>query len=80
MDKGQPIAKAYKERGKKSKFFADARFHKPEYVEKVLLESGFKNVEFNQTLFGNLEDIHHLQTPESGYGKGSFVVAMATKK
>ena len=80
LDKEQPIATAYKERGKKSKFFADAHFHTPEYVQKVLLESGFKNVEFNQTLFGNLNDIRQAQTPESGYGKGSFVVAMATKK
>lgn len=80
LDKEQSIARAYKERGERSKFFAGAHFYKPEFIQKVLLESGFKNVDFIQTLFGNLEDIRQLQSPEAGYGKGSFVVAIATKK
>ena len=80
LDKDQSIARAYKERGARSKFFADAHFYRPEYVQKLLLEYGFKNVEFNQTLFGNLEEIRELQFPETGYGKGSFVVVMASKK
>ena len=80
LDKEQSIAMAYKERGKRSKFFADAHFYNPDYVKKVLLQSGFKGIEFNQTLFGNLEEIQQLQPPLSGHGKGSFVVAMAIKK
>lgn len=80
LDKERSIAMEYKERGRQSKFFADARFKRPDYIEKLLKNTGFRKVEFNQTLFGNLEDIDQLQIPIPGHGKGSFVVAMAQKK
>ncbi len=80
LDKERPIAKAYKERGGRSKFFTEAHFLKAGRIKKLLEQSGFKNVVFNQTLFGNLDEIQQLQTPVEGYGEGSFVVALATKK
>lgn len=80
LDKERSIAMEYKERGRQSKFFADAHFKRPDYIEKLLKNTGFRKVEFNQTLFGNLEDINQLQIPIPGHGKGSFVVAMAQKK
>lgn len=80
LDKERPIAKTYKERGSRSNFFANARFYRPDYVNKLLEQAGFRNITFNQTLFGQLEEIRQLQIPISGHGKGSFVVAMAIKK
>ncbi len=80
LDKERSIAKAYKERGGRSKFYSNAQFYKAKHIEKILDSCGFKNVEFNQTLFGNLEEIQELQIPIPGYGQGSFVVAKALKK
>ena len=80
LDKEQPIATAYKERGGKSKFYSNAQFYKVKHVEKILEECGFINVQFNQTLFGKLEEIEEVQMPVQGYGRGSFVVARAQKK
>lgn len=80
LDKERTIAKAYKERGGKSKFYSNAQFYKAKQVEKLLEDCGFKNVKFNQTLFGELEEIQEIQPPIPGYGKGSFVVAKALKK
>lgn len=80
LDKSGTIAKAYKERGARSKFFSNARFYPPEFIKSLMEECGFKNVDCNQTLFGNLEEIDQLQTPMPGYGKGSFVVMKGTKR
>ena len=80
LDKSGDIARAYKERGGRSKFFANARFYSPEYIKSVMEDNGFKDVIFNQTLFGKLEEIGRLQTPKPGYGEGSFVVAKGIKR
>ncbi|PRX54643.1 class I SAM-dependent methyltransferase [Flagellimonas meridianipacifica] len=80
LDKTQSIAKQYEEKRQRSTFYKNARFFSPERIEKLLLESGFKDLEFNQTLFGNLDEIKEIQLPKPGYGKGSFVVVKATKK
>lgn len=80
LDKDRPIAKEYKERGARSKFFDSAKFYRPEFVKSALEDSGFKTLNFNQTLFGNLEEIRNIQIPVAGYGKGSFVVVKGIKK
>ena len=80
LDKERPIAQAYIERGKRSKFFANAHFYNVERIEKILKEIGFTDIMFNQTLFGNLEEINQVQTPVPGHGDGSFVVVRAIKK
>ena len=46
----------------------------------MLKEAGFKNLVFNQTLFGELDEISQVQLPKSGFGEGSFVVVKADKK
>jgi hypothetical protein len=46
----------------------------------LLKETGFKDLEFNQTLFNDLNEIKKIQIPKQGYGEGSFVVVKATKK
>jgi hypothetical protein len=45
-----------------------------------LKEAGFKEFEYNQTLFGGLDEIKEVQLPKQGYGQGSFVVVKAIKK
>ncbi|NND80466.1 MAG: class I SAM-dependent methyltransferase, partial [Maribacter sp.] len=43
-------------------------------------ESKFKELEFNQTLFDDLDKINKTQMPKQGFGEGSFVVVKAIKK
>jgi SAM-dependent methyltransferase len=78
--KDQLIGKAYEEHRKESTFFRYATFYTVEYISKVLKENGFKNLEYNQTLFGNLDSIKEIQQPKDGFGEGSFVVIKAIKK
>lgn len=80
LDKDQIIAKEYKERGYRSTFYQNATFHSVKHIEELLMNTRFKNLEFNQTLYGQLDDIEELQQPKPGYGEGSFVVVKAIKK
>ncbi|MDJ0646563.1 MAG: class I SAM-dependent methyltransferase [Flavobacteriaceae bacterium] len=80
LDKDQIIAQRYKERGHRSTFFKNASFQTVKRMEELLANSKFKNLEFNQTLFGELDAIDELQQPKPGYGEGSFVVVKAIKK
>lgn len=80
LDKDQSIAKEYIAKRHRSTFFAKANFYTVERMVTLLKEAGFKDLEFNQTLFGNLDEIKKVQLPKIGYGEGSFVVVKASKK
>lgn len=80
IDKDQKIGKAYEENRMRSTFFRYANFYSVIQVIKSLKEAGFKDPEYNQTLFGNLEEIKEIQLPKEGFGEGSFVVIKAIKK
>ena len=80
LDKDQSIAKEYIEKRHRSTFFAKANFYTVDRVVALLKEAGFKDLEFNQTLFGNLDEIKEVQLPKTGFGEGSFVVVKGTKK
>ena len=80
LDREQEVAKEYLERRHRSTFYGQANFYKIAQIKKYLKEAGFKDFEFNQTLFGDLDSIQKVQLPEPGYGKGSFVVVKATKR
>lgn len=80
IDKDQKIGKDYEENKMRSTFFRYANFYSVAYVTKLLKEAGFKEFEYNQTLFGGLDEINELQLPKQGFGQGSFVVVKAVKK
>ncbi len=80
LDKEQTIAQQYEEQRYRSTFFENATYYSVENVTKTLKDAQFKDLEFNQTLFGELATIKKIQTPKEGYGEGSFVVVKAVKK
>ena len=80
IDKDQKIGKAYQEKRQQSTFFRYANFYSVARIQKLLEGAGFKNLEFNQTLFGELDEIDEVQFPKAGFGEGSFVVVKAVKK
>ncbi len=80
LDKEQKIAAQYEQKRHRSTFYKHAKFYSVKRISQLLLDSGFKHLEFNQTLFGELEEIQEIQMPKPGHGMGSFVVVRATKK
>lgn len=80
IDKNKTIGKAYQEKRLESTFYRYATFYTVDTIKKYLTETGFKNLEFNQTLFGGLDEIKEVQIPKEGFGDGSFVTVKAIKK
>ncbi|MBA4746569.1 MAG: methyltransferase domain-containing protein [Muricauda sp.] len=79
LDRDQSVAKAYMNKRDRSNFYKTATFHSVDQVEQLLKNVGFRNLVYNQTLFGDLEDIEEVQIPKNGYGTGSFVTVKAVK-
>lgn len=79
VDNESKIGKIYEKYKQKSVFYRIARFYSVYEVVKHLEEAGFKNFEFNQTIFHSLEEIQSVEPVKSGYGEGSFVVIRAKK-
>ena len=79
LDKNQPIAKAYEDKRHRSTFFKQATFYSVKHIKELLSNAGFKSFEFNQTLFGDIDDIEKVQLPKPDYGEGSFIVVKAIK-
>ena len=80
LPKDRPVAHQYQERRRFSTFYKEAVFYSPEEIGKLLTESGFRSLEFNQVLFGEMDTITEPQQPRPGYGEGSFVVVSGEKK
>lgn len=80
LDKEQTIAHQYEEKRQRSTFFKNATYYSVDKVRDLLKKAKFKDLEFNQTLFGELNEIKNVQTPKDGYGEGSFVVVKAVKR
>jgi len=80
LEKGKPIANFYEHKRPLSTFYKHAHFYTVYQLEKILMNQGFRQLAYNQTLFGELDDIREVQAPEPGNDKGSFVVVKAVKK
>ncbi len=80
VDKNSPLGKLYVKYKEESLFYRDADFFSTEDIMDLLNHNNFKITKTCQTVFGNLEDIKAIQHPESGYGKGSFVIIQSKKK
>lgn len=80
LDKDRPIAQSYLEKRERSTFYAQADFYTVSRLDNLIKNTGFRDPEYTQTLFGCLDDIREVQLPKPGYGEGSFVVVKAMKK
>ena len=79
LDKERAIARSYIARREESHFYKHATFYSVDRLKNLLKEAGFKDLTFNQTLFGELDEIDTVEAPINGFGKGSFVVVKAKK-
>lgn len=83
IDRESPLGRRY-EREKEEKkdgggFYEETHFLAPEEMEVLLEEAGFRKLAFVQTLFRDPEDLKSVETPQPGYGQGSFVVVRAKR-
>jgi ubiquinone/menaquinone biosynthesis C-methylase UbiE len=67
-------------RGKKSIFYRSARFFSVPEIIAMLKKTSFDKFKIVQTMFKKPHEIHSVEKPIKGYGKGGFVVVCARKK
>ncbi|MFP4042830.1 MAG: class I SAM-dependent methyltransferase [Bacteroidales bacterium] len=79
VDKESAIGQVYQKNKQYSTFYREAKFFSAREMEELLSKHGFSNIEFVQTLFGELGNIDSIQDFQEGYGRGSFVVAKGEK-
>ena len=77
VDKNSFLGKFYQK--KKSIFYKQAKFFGIKDLSKMLSDSGFKKINYYQTIFDLLGNISSIQEPIKGYGKGGFVVISGQK-
>jgi len=79
IDKFSPLGAVYEQNRGESVFYRQANFYSSEELERLLLEAGFDDIFFVQTLFKPLRQINEIEVTKNGYGKGSFVVVRGVK-
>lgn len=79
VDKDSRVGKVYQANKQFSTFYKEARFYNSREIRQHLEHAGFKNIEFVQTLFGELKMIDEVQDFRKGFGEGSFVVVKGEK-
>jgi len=79
IDKNSPVGKLYQQHKDNNVFYKIATFYSVDEVISHLKETGFKDFNYTQTIFHNLEEIKDIEPPKEGHGEGSFVVVKATK-
>lgn len=81
--KESPWAEHYKEKAEKGNiFYKNAKFYSKKYIEKLLKENNFKNIEYKSIIFQNpKKDKLTNETPKKGYHKNAgFTRIKATLK
>jgi ubiquinone/menaquinone biosynthesis C-methylase UbiE len=78
IDKSSPLGQKYQKHKHDNPFYKYARFHDPAEISLGLEKVGFKDFQYWQTLTDPLNE--EAEQPESGFGKGGFVVIKASKQ
>lgn len=79
IDKESELGKIYQSKKQQSKFYKIATFYSPREIIAMLSKRNFKNINTLQTLFTLPDKLEEVETPQEGYGKGSFVVIYGEK-
>ena len=79
VDKESPIGQTYQQNKEASRFYNEAHFFSADEIGDLLVQHGFKEVRFVQTLFSQLDEVHSPHGVKEGYGEGSFVVARGVR-
>lgn len=78
IDKSSELGRSYQNNKTTSKYYRDAHFHSTEEVSTLLRAAGFGQFSYWQTIC-TLE-FQEVEIPQSGFGKGSFIVIRAIKE
>ncbi len=80
VDRTSRLGLEYEARRDNSLFYRQARFFSIPAVTAQLAGAGFVNLEYRQTLFGDLATMLEPEPVKTGYGGGAFVVVRGHKQ
>jgi ubiquinone/menaquinone biosynthesis C-methylase UbiE len=79
IDRRSALGQVYEARRETSTFYREARFYAVEEVAEMVRQTGFKHLDYCQTLLGPEPDAPDACEVHEGYGEGAFVVLKAEK-
>ena len=80
VNKSSFLGKQYEQIRDKNVFYRDAQFYSADEVADKMVQTGFGNIEFRQTIFQNPSFIKKLEPVKTGHGEGAFVVIRGIKE
>jgi len=79
VDRDSRVGRLYQKKKNKSRFYAEATFYSTGEVLSCLMETGFRDFRFAQTIFRDLKKIDSIEPVKEGFEEGSFVVIRGSK-
>jgi SAM-dependent methyltransferase len=80
VDRNSKMGRIYLERQKENVFYKEATFISVDELVEHMNHAGFRDLTFNQTIFGTLAETAEDEPVTPGHGDGSFVVIRASKE
>jgi len=74
VDADSKLGKHYEARKAESPFYRNAHFFSVSELTRIMVNAGFENFSYHQTLFQPLENPEAPEAVEEGFGRGGFVV------
>lgn len=78
IDRESPLGRGYLARRSENVFYRDAAFYSTRDVESFLVDTGFGELKWVQTLFESSSENKMIDKTRPGYGEGGFVAVRAT--
>ena len=79
VDRKSKLGQFYERHKQENVFYKIAHFYSIGDIISYLTAAGFRDFDFRQTIFQDLDKIKSIEPVKPGYGKGSFVVVKARK-
>ena len=80
VDRNSMVGQIYLDRQNDNVFYKEATFFSVDELVKIIDQSGFVNLTFNQTIFKALSKTTRDEPVKLGHGEGSFVVIRGRKE
>jgi ubiquinone/menaquinone biosynthesis C-methylase UbiE len=79
VDRASPLGQVYLAHQNENVFYKDASFYTVDEIMGAMKQTGFRNFDFQQTIFGALSGVTPEEPIKVGYGEGGFVAVRARK-
>ncbi len=80
VDSDSELGRRYEARKAENPFYRNARFFSVSELTEIMVDAGFGNFRYHQTLLQPLENSDAMEPVEEGFGRGGFVVVSGRRQ